>query len=223
MKRSEINGYIREAKAFLAEHQFHLPTWAFWSPEDWKGRGDTEVVANQLGWDLTDYGKGDFEHRGLILFTIRNGNMATGHPKPYAEKIMIVREAQICPMHFHWTKMEDIINRGGGNLVIELYGSDRDEQLSDQPLAVKVDGMERVVEPGGKVVLVPGESITLERGMYHRFYGEQGKGHVLVGEVSSVNDDNTDNRFLNPMPRFPEIEEDEAPLHLLCTDYPDYV
>lgn len=223
MKRSEINALIQDAKAFFESMNFKLPPWAFWAPGEWKGRGDTEIVANQLGWDLTDYGAGRFEERGLILFTIRNGNLQAGHPKPYAEKIMIVRENQICPMHFHWSKMEDIINRGGGNLVIELHGSDEREAFSGKPLTVMVDGIARTVEPGGTVVLAPGESITLEKGMYHRFYGEPGKGKVLVGEVSSVNDDNKDNRFHESMPRFPEIDEDEPPVHLLCTDYPKYI
>lgn len=50
------------------------------------------------------------------------------------------------------------------------------------------------------------------------FYGRGGT--VLAGEVSRVNDDTNDNRFLEPLPRFPAIEEDEAPLHLLCTEYP---
>ena len=177
------------------------------------------MVRNQLGWDVTDYGEGDFERKGLLLFTIRNGNLKAGDPKQYAEKIMITKESQICPMHFHWTKREDIINRGGGDLVIELHGSSADEGFSKEPLTVSVDGMPRTVEPGGTVVLTPGESITLEPGMYHRFYGASGKGDVLVGEVSSVNDDNTDNRFYESMPRFPEIDEDEAPYRLLVTDY----
>jgi hypothetical protein len=223
MKRSQINALIQDAKEFFATFRFALPPWAFWGPEQWKGKGDSEVVRNQLGWDLTDYGAGDFDRRGLILFTIRNGNLAAGHPKKYAEKIMIVRENQVCPMHFHWSKTEDIINRGGGNLVVELYGSTPGEELAKEPLAVSVDGFTRIVQPGGTVVLTPGESIFLEQGMYHRFFGEPGKGKVLVGEVSSVNDDNADNRFLDPQARFPEIEEDAPPLHLLCTDYPDYV
>ena len=223
MKRSEINALIRDAKSFFDSFQFRLPPWAFWGPQDWKGKGDTEVVLHQLGWDLTDYGAGDFENKGLILFTIRNGNLAMPGSKTYAEKIMIVRENQVCPMHFHWAKTEDIINRGGGNLVIELYGSTPDEGLSDKPLTVLVDGMPRQVRPGGTVTLTPGESIFLTQGMYHRFYGEPGKGKVLVGEVSSVNDDNTDNRFFEPQARFPSITEDELPLHLLCTDYPKFV
>ena len=45
---------------------------------------------------------------------------------------MIVEENQETPMHFHWSKMEDIINRGGGNLVIELFRSDRNEGFSNE-------------------------------------------------------------------------------------------
>ena len=223
MKRSEINALIVKAKKFYAGHKFNLPKWAFWGPEDWKGKGESEVVRNMLGWDLTDYGKGDFDKLGLILFTIRNGNLHTGDPKPYAEKIMILREGQLCPMHFHWSKREDIINRAGGNLAIQLYGSNKDESMSDQPLDVSVDGFVRTVEPGGVIVLEPGESICLEPGMYHCFYCEEGTGDVMVGEVSAVNDDNIDNRFHEPLPRFPEVDEDEEPIHLLVTDYAQYV
>lgn len=224
MKRSEINGLIEDGKAFFAESRFYLPKWAFWGPEDWKGKGEecSEIVENMLGWDVTDFGSGNFEKQGLFLFTIRNGNIEKDR-KPYAEKIMIVQENQETPMHFHWHKMEDIINRGGGNLVIELYGVDDKEDLGQKPLTVKVDGIPRTVEPGGKVILEPGESICLEQNMYHRFYGEPGQGPCLVGEVSQVNDDNTDNRFHQPLGRFPEIEEDEMPVHLLVSDYAKYL
>jgi len=95
--------------------------------------------------------------------------------------------------------------------------------MSDEAFTVKTDGVVRKLLPGGRIVLTPGESICLEQGMYHRFYGEAGKGKVLVGEVSAVNDDNTDNRFYNPVGRFPQIEEDVAPLHLLASDYPKYM
>ena len=223
MRRSRINQLIAEAKSFFARMHFALPPWAFWGPDEWKGLGQSEVVRAQLGWDLTDYGEGDFEKTGLILFTLRNGNPKQNLAKPYAEKIMIVSENQVCPMHFHWTKMEDIINRGGGNLVIELHGSTRDEAFSPDPVTVMIDGMECTVPAGGLVTLHPGESISLTRGMYHAFWGEEGKGMVLVGEVSSVNDDNTDNRFYTELRRFPAIDEDEPPLHLLVTDYEKYV
>jgi hypothetical protein len=224
MHRSEINQLIRNAIVFFHEMNFHLPPWAYWEPEDWKGKYENckEIIDNMLGWDLTDFGGGDFRNSGLILFTIRNGNLKK-NKKPYAEKIMIVEEMQITPMHFHWSKMEDIINRGGGNLVMELYASDEKEGFSDKQIQVRTDGILRKVPPGGRLILTPGESICLEQGLYHRFYGEKGKGPVLVGEVSAVNDDTTDNRFYDPVGRFPEINEDEKPLHLLVSDYHKYL
>jgi D-lyxose ketol-isomerase len=226
VKRSEINTLIHDSIEFFHSMGFRLPPWAYWKPEDWRGKADAveEIVNTMLGWDLTDFGSGDFEDTGLILFTIRNGDFRNPkNSKTYAEKIMVVREEQETPYHFHWHKMEDIINRGGGNLVIDLYGSDKSEQLSEDPLVVRVDGIKRTVPPGGTVALTPGESICLEPYMYHRFYGQKGCGKVLVGEVSAVNDDTADNRFLEASGRFPEIEEDEKPLHLLVNDYQNWI
>ncbi len=226
MKRSEINRLIDEAIDFMNKMNFHLPKWAFWQPEDWEGKKADEIAENMLGWDLTDFGRGNFEKHGLLLFTLRNGNLkklqrANQKDKSYAEKIMIVKVNQETPFHFHWTKMEDIINRAGGKLVIELYGSTDKEGFSDEPIVVKIDSIPREVAPGGKVILEPGESICLEQGVYHRFYAIDGQ--TLVGEVSSVNDDNTDNRFYEKLGRFPEIEPDEKPKYLLVTDYKEYL
>lgn len=224
MKRSEINQIISDAKAFIGEWKFSLPPWAYWSLSDWKKNKESvaEVINNMLGWDITDFGSGDFNKRGLFLFTLRNGKLNVDK-KPYAEKIMIVGENQETPMHYHWYKMEDIINRGGGNLVIQLYHSTSDNQFDVTDVRCKKDGVGVIVPAGGKVVLTPGESITLEQGVYHRFYGEEGKGMVLVGEVSMVNDDATDNCFYEPVGRFPSVEEDEEPLHLLVSDYKKYL
>jgi len=224
MKRSEINHILTDAKEFMAGKCFLLPPWSNWSPAEWKKNlaGTTEIRNNFLGWDITDFGSGDYKNRGLFLFTIRNGKAGIDH-KTYAEKIMIVEENQETPMHFHWSKIEDIINRGGGNLVIELFNSTPDDKLDSTPVHFKTDGIENSIPAGGKVILKPGESITLEQGMYHRFYGEAGKGKVLVGEVSAVNDDATDNCFLEEIGRFPVIEEDEVPLHLLVGDYEKFL
>lgn len=224
MKRSEINRIIVQAKEFFRTMGFNLPPWAFFKPEEWKGRyGEcSEIVENMLGWDVTPFGGDDFKKRGLLLFTLRNGNLKTGG-KPYAEKIMIVEENQETPMHFHWSKMEDIINRGGGNLVIELFAATEDERIANEPFTVSVDGMKKNLKAGSKVILKPGESICLTERLYHRFYGEHGKGKVLVGEVSKVNDDTKDNRFAESLGRFPGIEEDEKPIHLLVTDYRNYL
>ena len=224
MKRSEINAYITEAKKLLDSISFKLPPFAYWTPEDWatKGAEVDEIRDNALGWDITDYAEGRYNEIGLLLFTIRNGNYhkRKAYPKGYAEKIMIVKEKQVCPMHYHWKKREDIINRGGGNLVLELYQADTEESLSENDFQISVDGMRKNCRPGETIILAPGESICLEPLIFHRFYGEPGKGTVIVGEVSGVNDDENDNCFLNPLKRFPRIVEDEDPIHYLCTEYP---
>jgi hypothetical protein len=224
MKRSEINARIRDACEFFAAMNFRLPPWSARSPGEWRGRAssDSEIVGNMLGWDLTDFGSGDFGRRGLLLFTLRNGAPGSG-AKSYAEKIMIVGEEQETPLHFHWSKTEDIIVRGGGNLALQFYGSTAEEGLSAEALRISVDGIPHGVESGGYVLLSPGESVCIPPGLYHRFFGEKGSGRVLVGEVSAVNDDRTDNRFFETIGRFPDIDEDEAPARLLVSDYRDYL
>lgn len=223
MKRSEVNALMRDSLRFIAEQGFHLPPYVTWSPTDWrqKGRECDEIRDTMLGWDITDFGSGDFARVGLILITLRNGTTKdTRYGKPYAEKIMIVRESQVTPMHFHWQKMEDIINRAGGTLMIQVYNSTPDEKLAETPVTVAMDGSRRTVPAGSILPVRPGESITMERKVYHSFWGKERTGTVLVGEVSQVNDDRSDNRFFERAGRFPTIIEDEQPCHLLCTEYP---
>jgi D-lyxose ketol-isomerase len=226
MKRSEVNKVMREAIAFAREHSFYLPPFAYWTVQDWTTKGEEarEIVERQLSWDITDFGQGNYQKTGLFIFTIRNGTMnelRKGQGKVYAEKLLIVDVGQVTPMHFHWSKNEDIINRGGGKLVIQLYNSTKDEGLDTQKdVVVSIDGVKRVVKAGDTVTLEPGESISIFSGLYHKFWGEGSR--VLVGEVSSVNDDDVDNRFYEPIGRFPEIEEDEPPLYPLVKDFPKY-
>ena len=55
-----------------------LPPFAYWSPQDWKKKGEEvgEIVDRRLGWDITDFGRGKFCKCGLAIFTLRNGNPA---------------------------------------------------------------------------------------------------------------------------------------------------
>lgn len=226
MKRSEINRIIERAKAFLDERRFMLPPFAHWSPSEWRTRGDEAraVVTRGLGWDITDFGSGDFRQTGLFLFTLRNGDpgaLGRGRGTLYAEKVLIVEPDQVTPLHLHRVKTEDIINRGGGRLAVKLYNEADGGALDEGDVVVATDGVLRRVPAGGTVVLDPGESITLPDGLYHEFWGIDER--VLVGEVSLVNDDATDNYFYEDVGRFPEIEEDEEPLHLLVSDYERYV
>lgn len=223
MKRSEINKFVRQAIQTFEQFQFRLPPFAFWTSEEWKSKGHEadEIRNNALGWDITDFGLGNFERFGLTLFTLRNGNINDPNsPKKYCEKIMVVREHQVTPFHFHWTKMEDIINRMGGNLQMTLYNADQNEKLANTEVTISIDGIEHFFPAGATITLRPGESITFPPKLYHNFWAEIGKGIVLVGEVSLVNDDVKDNRFLDTTQRFPKIIEDEPPQFLLCSEYP---
>jgi len=223
MKRSRINRLIEDALDFTGSLGFHLPPFARWSAEQWRSTGHEadEIREHRLGWDVTDFARGDFDRFGLVLFTLRNGHPAAADTaKKYCEKIMVVRQGQTTPMHFHHAKMEDIINRGGGVLVCKVYQAAGDETLSDGPVLVSLDGVVREVPPGTEIDLHPGESITLPPRLYHAFWSRPGTGQVLAGEVSTVNDDETDNRFHEPLARFATIEEDEPARFLLCNEYP---
>ncbi|MBU9737239.1 D-lyxose/D-mannose family sugar isomerase [Diplocloster agilis] len=222
MKRSEINEIIRYMEKLAKDNGFHLPPFCNWTPEEWKTKGHEydEIRDNMLGWDITDYGLGDWEKVGFALVTIRNGNQNNPkYKKVYAEKLLMLKEGQHSPMHFHWIKSEDIINRGGGTLIIHMY-NDKDGELDTSDVLINADGRSYTAPAGTGVELKPGESITIWPHQYHDFDIMPGTGDVLIGEVSMCNDDNTDNRFYEDMGRFPEIEEDEAPYRLLCFEYP---
>jgi D-lyxose ketol-isomerase len=227
MKRSRVNEIMQAADEFIRSFGFILPPFAYWTPEEFKSRqGAAEgIIKARLGWDITDYGAEKFDELGLFLFTVRNGNQAdlkTGGGMLYAEKIMISRQDQLSPMHRHIVKAEDIINRGGGTLVIELFMPDAKGEIDRHAeVTVPTDGIVRKLPAGGKLRLDPGESVTLLPGVWHAFWGEG--ADVLIGEVSTVNDDLTDNIFSDPIGRFAEIEEDVAPTHLLVSDYDSWL
>ncbi|WP_225030394.1 D-lyxose/D-mannose family sugar isomerase [Xinfangfangia pollutisoli] len=223
MKRSRINAIMAEAAEMIAHYGFALPPFAAWSPDTFRARRAQaeRVIQGRCGWDITDYGQGRFDQMGLFLFTLRNGQLADlqrGGGMCYAEKLLISRQDQLSPMHTHVLKAEDIINRGGATLVVELYGSDDQGGFAgDRGGLVHCDGIATPYAPGQKLRLAPGESVTLMPGDWHAFWGEG--GDVLIGEVSTVNDDLTDNIFREPIGRFAEIVEDEPPTHLLVSDY----
>lgn len=225
MKRSRINDIMAAADDLIRHHGFTLPPFAYWTPGDFRARvadGSARRIAEaRMGWDITDFGGGDFDTFGLFLFTLRNGSLADldrGRGMVYAEKLLITRQDQWSPMHTHVIKSEDIINRGGATLVVELFGSDDTGNFAeDRGGRVLTDGLARDYRPGEKIRLAPGESVTLMPGDWHALGGEG--GDVLVGEVSTVNDDVTDNLFREPIGRFSAVEEDVAPTHLLVSDY----
>ncbi len=223
MKRSHVNEILRASEAFIRSHGYSLPPFAYLTPEGLKKAEHGEIKRRRMGWDVTDYSGGRFDELGLFLFTTRNGlNADLGQRSAmlYAEKIMISRQNQLSPMHRHDLKVEDIINRGGGTLVLELFTATPEGEIDrDAEVTVLCDGMERTLPAGGHLKLAPGESVTLFPTTWHAFWGEG--SDVLIGEVSTVNDDHTDNIFEMDIGRFSTVEEDEPPLHLLVSDYDD--
>ena len=95
MKRSKINQCIKEMEQLAEKHGFVLPPFCNWTPDEWETKSHEydEIRDNMLGWDITDYGLGDFDKVGFALVTIRNGNQ--NHPKykkVYAEKLLMLKE-----------------------------------------------------------------------------------------------------------------------------------
>lgn len=223
MKRSTVNQIMAEADEFIRSFGFLLPPFAYFSPGEMKARRAdiNNIVDARLGWDITDYGAEKFDEMGLFLFTVRNGNqedLKKGGGMCYAEKIMISRKDQLSPMHRHVVKAEDIINRGGGVLALKLFNSLKNGDIDHETdVTVFCDGIPRTQKAGDILRLSPGESVTLLQGNWHSFWGEG--SDVLIGEVSTVNDDMTDNIFADPIGRFADIEEDVEPTHLLAADY----
>src|SRR5882672_7327810 len=95
-----------------------------------------------------------------------------------------------------------------------------DETLADTPVTLSLDGVSRTVDAGTGLRLQPGESASMPPYCYHQITGRHDR--VMVGEVSLVNDDDRDNRFLEKVGRFADIEEDEPPVFLLRQDYVRY-
>lgn len=225
MKRSEINSILADADTFFRKHGVSLPPFAHLSPDALRASDYSHIAQRRLGWDITDYGLSDFERLGLVLFTLRNGTMKelqAGQGMVYAEKLLISRVSQISPMHRHAQKTEDIINRAGGTLVMQVFASTPEGARDLQaPVRLLCDGAVRQVPAGSTLKLLPGESVTLRPGDWHAFWAED--EDCLVGEVSSVNDDETDNIFDPPLPRFAKIEDNEQPLRLLVSDYPHFL
>ena len=207
----------------LEKQNIMLPEFAYWSCQDWiDNKDELEMIRKtMLGWDVTDYGLNDYKNIGGVLFTVRNGNQNDSSiGVPYAEKYILLEAGQSLPVHFHYSKTEDIINRAGGILALQLYSANKDESIdTNSDVIVYMDGIKHIV-PAGEVIKVGvGQSITLTPYMYHKFWAMEGEGDLVVGEVSSVNDDNIDNRFNPVMPRFGEIEEDEEAEMPLCNEY----
>ena len=102
MKRSEINAALKEMEAMIGEYRFAIPPFCHFTPEEWKEKGHDydEIRDNMLGWDITDYGLGDFNKVGFSLITIRNGNLAMRDKYTKCGKALIYQRGPVFPHAF---------------------------------------------------------------------------------------------------------------------------
>ena len=224
MKRSQINRIIEDAIDFAGRHRFPLPPFATFTTERWAGLGHEydEIRDNKLGWDITDFGSGDFLREGLVMCTLRSGacRKSPAYFKRYSEKLMIVREGQLTPLHMHHEYIEDIINRGGGELCVQLYNASPEGERQETPVRISTDGRNYLAPAGTILTLAPGESISFDRHTYHCFWGKEGTGDILLCEIAMSTPIPDDSIFFEPKRRFPPVTEDEPARFLLSSEYP---
>lgn len=159
-------------------------------------------------WDVTDFGLGDFKEYGLVLVNL-------AEEPEYCEKLMYAVKGQKTPAHTHKRKKEDIICRTG-ELAIQLWKGHPDNADSNS-FSLNVNGEPIQIRSGEVICLNGGDRVTLVPGIYHEFYPESEE--CIIGEVSTANDDEHDNFFINPdVGRFSQIDEDEPAFVNLLSD-----
>ncbi len=225
MRRSHINTILADTEDFIRAQGMPLPAFAAWGPDELEEKvrdaGCGQIVRRGLGWAVTDFGFGSFPEHGLVVFTTRMGDhrrLDSGRGKLYAEKILVQRQDQRTPFHYHRVKTEDVVNRSEATFVLHLHHATEAGDLDEQRrLVVEFDGQQREYSPGESIALGPGESVTIEPKVYHDFMARG--GDALAVEISLANDDANDNFFYEPVGVAQEIEEDEPPRRLLVQDY----
>jgi hypothetical protein len=214
MKRSEIDRQIEKFVDFAEKNNYKVPSYDYQDKKVVKELGE-----RQVGFDITDFGGNDFVKVGLSLFTVRNGNPKKKGTIPYCEKTMFSLPGQLTPRHYHQKKIEDIFLRAGSLLIIRIWQTDqpRDKKIELRVLFNSADY--RKVTAGQDLFLNLGESVTLTPDLSHEFFSDPTGDGSLVGEVSTFNDDLSDNVFIDPVARFPKVQEDQPIKYYLVSDY----
>ncbi len=159
-------------------------------------------------WDVTDFGLGDCQCWGLVLVNL-------AEEAEYCEKLMYAKEGMTTPAHCHAKKTEDIISRYGV-LRIQLWNG-KPEASTGSEVSVKLNGQPISLPSGSIIDLHSGWRVKINPGTYHEFVPLSEE--CIIGEVSTANDDLTDNFFVNAeVGRYPDVVEDEPPVIRLVSD-----
>jgi len=188
VKRSEINGLLREAEACFRAHHWALPP----SPR----------------WDVTDFGLGDWRRHGLVLVNLAD------EPE-YCEKLMYARAGMTTPCHCHHRKKEDIVCRAG-ELEVRAWPAPP-PQCEGRPFDLLVNGASRSVAAGQPFLLRAGERVTLPPRVYHEFTPRTPEC-ILGEVSTANDDRNDNFFLDPNVGRFPQVVEDEPPLFRLLSD-----
>jgi D-lyxose ketol-isomerase len=223
VRRSFIDARIETMLEACARHGVRLPPFALWGEADYHAdpAAAERILQGGLGWNIVEFQPDEFAQAGLSAFTLRMGDwrqLNDGRGRLYGEKALLAEDGQRTPHHYHVVKTEDIVNRGGARFVVELIKVDRAGVTLNERFRVLKDVKTLDLSPGARVVLEPGESLTLEPFIAPAFWAEGGQ--TLAAEVSLVNDDATDNYFLPALPALLPIEEDAPRRFVTLRDLP---
>ncbi len=159
-------------------------------------------------WDVTDFGLGDWRRHGLVLVNL-------AEQPEYCEKLMYALAGMTTPSHCHQRKKEDIICRAG-ELHVRAWPA-LPAECAGRAFTLLVNGSGRELVAGEEITLRAGERVTLPPGVYHEFTPTSDE--CILGEVSTANDDQNDNFFLDSnVGRFPQVVEDEPRTWRLVSD-----
>lgn len=112
---------------------------------------------------------------------------------------------------------EDIINRGGGKMVMELLNQRNDGRVEEEKeVNVEKDGRIVKKKEGENMKIKKGERVKIMKGNWKDLWGEG--GDVMIGEVQNVNEDMKENILREKIGRLQDIEEKEKKLNMIVYD-----
>jgi len=235
VKRSEIDAAIERAIGNANKLGVALPKWADWHPAQFDA-GAEGIRDQRLGWKVIDFGVGDFQHCGLVLFALcapltddfgaplTNSQLVGAYEYPvtaFSRKYLFVQAGQTEPHHFHRQKRrKEVSVVAGGSVHFELAWADSDTALSaTRDVNIQVDGIWHHLPANGEIDLKPGETITLPANLSHIIKVLPGGCDVILLETSTANNDSSDNIFPFMTPTSKTVVEDAKARYQLLDEH----